>query len=276
MSELRIEHLSEQGVRDNEDTYVVDEENGLFAVFDGASSLVPYLSPDGKTGARVAAEIARDTFAASPQESLANLALRSNEAIEHRHQELEIDVSDPVNRFSCTAAAVRVGNDEITLLQNSDSLILVKLRDGTVSSPLGYRDVDLEIMKKWRQFADEGRTDIRKLIDEDVIALRKLSNTIGGHGVLNGDPAAREFLKTTQLALADVAGLLIITDGMFLPKEDPEAEEDWQACFDLSEEGGLRHLYDTVRKIENSDPDLTRYPRYKLHDDATGIYIRFS
>lgn len=273
MSELLVQTFSEQGVRDNEDTYVVDESSGLFAVFDGASSLVPYRSPDGKTGARVAAEISRDIFAASPQEDLVTLALQCNQAIEAKHLELGIDVSTKRGRFSCTVAAVQIHGDVAYLLQNADSLIVAKLRDGSITLPIGYHDADLPIMKKWRQFADEGRSDIRKLVDTDILALRERSNADEGHGVLNGDPDAAHFLKTATLPLADITALLILTDGMFLPKEDPESEEDWKTCFELCESGGLMHLYNTVRDLENTDPNLTRYPRYKLHDDATGIYI---
>lgn len=272
MAQFQIEYLSEQGVRTSEDTFLIDDANGLFAVFDGASSLTPYISPSGKTGALEAAEIAKASFKANPTDDLLKVADIANTAIQKRHEELGIDFSDTINRFSCTAAVVQQKGKSLNLLQNADSLILVKTTDGTVSLPLGFHDHDLSIMKKWRKLAAEGKKDIVSLVRDDLLTLR--SNTNRTFGVLNGDPKAREFCKTTTVALTHIASLLIITDGLFLPKQDPETGNDWSKYFALCEDGGLVNLLGTVRSMEKSDPDLTRYPRYKIHDDATGIYLR--
>ena len=63
---------------------------------------------------------------------------------------------------------------------------------------------------------------------------------------------------------------------MFIPKADPDAEEDWDYYGRLYLEGGLDKMYDAVREKENSDPESIKYPRYKLHDDATAIAIDLS
>ena len=60
---------------------------------------------------------------------------------------------------------------------------------------------------------------------------------------------------------------------MYIPKADPDGAEDWEYCVQLYQRGGLDALYDAVRKKENSDPELIRYPRFKLHDDASAVAI---
>lgn len=274
MTFLSVEQLSEKGVRDNEDALLVDQDAGLFAVFDGASALVPFRSPDGKTGARIAAETARDSFMEHPEESLRALAQAANIAIQSQHLRYGIDLSDPVNRFSCTLAAAQIRDGVLAIMQNADSLVLVKDVEGNVSVPLGYTDHDLPIMTRWKELADQGRTDMRAVLDRDILALRERANTPDGYGVLNGDPAAIEACKLTSIALGTVASVLILTDGLFLPKEDPGAEDKWSQYFDICEERGLQGLLQTVRSIEKTDPELKVFPRYKIHDDATGIYLK--
>lgn len=270
---IEFETISRRGIRDNEDTLVATPETGIFAVFDGASSLTPYRTPDGKTGALVAAETAREVFASPGQRDLGQLTLLANQSIERKHQELGIDSSLPANRFACTIAAIRLDHkaSSIELVQAGDSLVLVKFTNGEVSVPLGYHDHDLPIMKQWRKYADQGKTNFQSLFDEDTAQLRNQANKT--YSVLNGDPAVANTYKKTTLKLSDISSILLLTDGLLLPKADPEASDNWSDYFRLCESGGLARLYDTVREMELSDPNLTIYPRYKLHDDATGIYI---
>lgn len=272
MTIVKVEYLSEQGVRNNEDTLLVDESRGLFAVFDGASALVRFEGQAGKTGARIAAETARNVFERNDA-SLLEIALRANNAIESAHHKNGIDTSDPLSRFACTVAAVQISDGVASLIQSGDTLIITEDSNGDVTVPLGYIDGDLAIMKKWRSLADAGRNNIRALVDDDVRSLRRTANKT--YGVLNGDPTVRHFLRTTELPLYNIASILIISDGMFIPKEDPTVQEDWGEHLRLCKKSGLNGLLRYVRSLEDTDPSLTRYPRYKIHDDATGIFIQF-
>jgi serine/threonine protein phosphatase PrpC len=269
----QVTSLHETGVRKlNEASLLINEKLSVFGVFDGASSLDKYLSADGKTGAYLASNKAAEVFA-GPHTNLAEALQAADQAIDQLHKQSSIDTSDRVNRFSTTVAAVKISEDQAELLQVGDSVIIVIYKDGSAKAPLGYHDHDLEVMRKWRKLADEGQTNIRQLVAEDVIQLRRTGNT--EYGTLNGDGAAKKFMQTLILDLKDVASILIITDGMFVPKTDPETGEDWNYYAKLYKEGGLEKIYQTVREIEKSDPELIKYPRYKLHDDASGVAIDF-
>jgi hypothetical protein len=111
------------------------------------------------------------------------------------------------------------------------------------------------------------------MITEDVVQLRRSGNI--AYGTLNGDGASSKFMQASTIDLSEVASIVIITDGMFIPKEDPDGEDDWNYYAQLYKEGGLEKIYSVVRELEKSDPELTKYPRYKLHDDASGVAIDF-
>lgn len=268
-----ITHINEIGIRKiNEDRIVVDTTRNVFGVFDGASSVVPYTSLDGKTGGYIAASVAADTFANSNL-ALDATALLANERLAKVQSDANIDVSKNANRFGTTAAAVKVNDNTIDLLQIGDSIVIVADAAGNATVPLGYYDHDIVAMRKWRRFADEGHQNIRELVWDDIVAQREAANH--DYGVLNGDERLKGHLKTTSIALGNIATILILTDGMFLPKADPDSYDNWNAYIDVYRESGLNGLFRHVRDIEDTDPTLTKYPRFKLHDDSSAIAIDF-
>lgn len=263
--------LSQIGIRSlSEDRVLANEQLGLFGVFDGASSLNKFTTPDGKTGGYIAASIAMETFQTSSG-NLLSAALQANRNIEATYKKLGVEIDSPVDRFSTTASVVKINENTVDLLQIADSVIIVIYKDGHAEVPLGYHDHDLDVMRTWRTLADSGATDIRKIVADDVIELRRQANTT--YGMLNGDARSKDFIATSTLDLSNIATIILLTDGMYLPKENPEQDEDWNEYARLYKKGGLQRIYDTVRELELSDPKLSKYPRYKMHDDASAVAI---
>jgi len=266
--------INEIGIRNiNEDCILVDETKQIFGVFDGASSLVPYTSPDGKTGGYLAASTAADTFAKSSS-GLKTAALEANDQIEKVQSDAGIDLSKNVNRFGTTAAVVKINDNTADLLQVGDSIIIVIDTKGNATVPLGYVDQDIIAMRKWRRLADEGVENIRELVLDDARKQREEANI--GYGALNGDALLKDHIRIITLPLDNIATILLLTDGMFLPKADPDAEEKWSEYATYYQQSGLIGLFEVVRSTEKDDPTLTKYPRFKLHDDSSGIALDFA
>ena len=78
------------------------------------------------------------------------------------------------------------------------------------------------------------------------------------YGVLNGEPQAMPFMRTGILPLAGVSHVLLFTDGLFLPKEDPCAGPDFQRWARLFLRGGLTCVRDEVRRVSESILSLPR------------------
>ena len=95
------------------------------------------------------------------------------------------------------------------------------------------------------------------------------------HGTLTGEPEALNFLKTGRESLEKIKHILLFTDGILLPKEDPKSPDDFATFTHLFLKGGLKELKNYVRKIEKSDPYCWKYPRYKQYDDITAVAITF-
>lgn len=260
----------------NEDAYIINDKDKVYGVFDGASSLVPYRSKDNKTGAYIASHIAADVFNKHLSgSSILDLARTANELVEQEHTAAGIDSSDPINRFCSTVIVLHIIDDSrAEILQLGDSIALVIDKVGTVTLPVTFKDLDQANLQKWKQFTDQGVSDKWERVLPDVKALRARANI--GYGLINGDAKIDKFLHVTPVDLTNVRSILLLSDGMYPPKTDPSLPEDWELLATLYERGGLEAVLKHVRDLENSDPTLSKYPRYKHHDDATGIALDFA
>jgi len=266
---MKVESVYDKGSRLlNEDALLI--KSPVFGVFDGASSLVPYKSADGKTGAYLAANIARETFGKNHQ-SLKELAFDANQNIRNAMMQTGIDISKKEHLWGTTAAVVRIGKDSFEYVQITDSLILVIYKDNSFKLVVDYCDHDAELLAKWKELADKKTKNIREILNDDVIQLRKKSNT--GYGVLNGEKEMAKFLRSGTESLKDVNHVVLFTDGLILPKENPQANDDLDTFVKLFLEGGLEKIKEFVREKENNDPECWKYPRYKQHDDIAAIAI---
>ncbi len=254
----------------NEDALVI--KNPIFGVFDGASSLVPYKSADGKTGAYLAANIAQDTFAKN-NKPLEELAKEANQRIKEAMEQAHIDTTKKENLWGTTAAVIRLGKDTFEYAQITDSLILVIYNDNSYKLVVDYHDHDKALLAHWRELADKKTKNIRQVLNTEVVELRKTSNS--GYGVMNGEKEMIKFLHTGKESLQKVKHIILFTDGLILPKENPQENDNFDMFVNLYLEGGLDRIKNYAREKENNDPECWKYPRYKQHDDIAAIAISF-
>lgn len=272
---MRVEHLTDQGSsKMNEDEMLLGRRR--FGVFDGAGSLLGgYTDEEGKTGGYLAAHIAEEAFR-DESRTLAETVASANEKIKSAMEAKGVDTNQKENVWATTLAIVDIDLDgkKFQWEQIADSLILVIYKDGSHKMLINDDyDHDSEVLTKWKGLADAGETDLRPQIENDLAALFRNRNV--EYGVLNGEPAALRFLKSGSESLNNVAHILIFTDGFFMPKENPQAEDDFETMTRIFLEQGLEGVKRYVRDIEDSDPQCLRYPRYKKHDDIAAIDISF-
>lgn len=252
-----------------EDAHFAGEK--IFGVFDGAGSLKnKFKSADGKSSGLIAAEIVASAFA-STDGSLKDIALRANQSIKEEMVKNGVDVKDKLNLWGTTAAVIKMHPDKFEWAQISDAMILIIYDDGSFKTLVTDYDHDEGIMIKWKALADKKQENIRQLIEPEVQKLRNTSNI--KYGVLNGETEAGAFLKTGNEKLDNVKHILLFTDGLFIPKSNPTAPDDWSTLVKLFLEGGLKNVVSYVRGLQKDDPQCWKYPRYKMHDDITAIAI---
>ncbi len=271
MRTFRVETLEDAGSRaGTEDALLVRAAS--FGVFDGATSLTAGSDGAGPRGGAMAARIALDVFAAGAQRSLVELAHDSNRAIAVAMDRARVDRARPENRWGTTAAVVRLGGDALEWVSVGDSVIVAVFEDGAFRPLAPMHDHD-RTTKRLVASLRVPATSLREQLRDDLLAVRSLANV--DYGVINGDPAADRFVVHGQEPLERVRHLLVFTDGLLLPRTDPDGEDDLAPLVARFEESGLVGAKDLVRNLESGDPDCRVYPRFKPHDDIAAVALTF-
>ncbi|MBN1202180.1 MAG: protein phosphatase 2C domain-containing protein [Anaerolineae bacterium] len=185
-----------------------------------------------------------------------------------------------------------------------DTLLLVAYQDGRVSIPtlphsLDYDNATMRTAQKLRAIHPDmpyraliAQPEVRKLVLDsglfhNYVDEHGLPQPSQGVGVLDGLPELRYFVKTGELSLDDAAFVCVMTDGLEWPASTDEAfasEPDTAAALYrerrafMAEQIGMCGLVGylrLVRQAEADDLDHEQYPRFKTHDDATGVLLRF-
>lgn len=97
-------------------------------------------------------------------------------------------------------------------------------------------------------------------------------NAEGGFWVAAADPEAVAHAITWRIPRTWVRRFAILTDGA-ARIVTPFELLDWEGALNLVESDGPAGLVATVREIERGDVQCRRWPRNKISDDATVIYI---
>lgn len=269
---MQIQNISDKGDGSvNEDSFLIT--SNLFGVFDGATGLVKYTDSEGKTGGFLAAQIAKNTFEKNRNKPLITSIIEISEQLNIKMRGANIDPFDTNAAWTTSASIVHISDEYIEYIQLGDSPIIIIYKGGAVQS--FATDHDVETMVLWKKLVDDGLTEIRhhNIMEKQLLKIRSESNI--SHGVLNGSPDAMKFVLQGKIPKRDLETILIFSDGLNIPQENPTDPKDYQKIVRLFKTGGLGKIRNFVRQVENSDPLCLKYPRFKKHDDLTAIAISF-
>ncbi|MBP3964789.1 protein phosphatase 2C domain-containing protein [Paenibacillus lignilyticus] len=282
---MELTSVSVKGVSPwNEDAIIRNEDLRLLGVIDGATSLVPYKGPGGESGGYLAAQlVARTcneaTAAEGNSDLLMSLLSRANTALRAAMVDAGISPEKKEAVWNACAALVRVQPKWIDFAQLGDCMLAVYYTDGTIrivtNDQLAH--VDDRTKAVWAQGVAEGLTTREALWEYSkpvIIAGREVANTLGGYGVINGDPTFGDYAEFGRISRTNVKSLLLFTDGLYIPKPPGEPDKDSAVeIASLVREMGLPRYIEWLTELEESDPDCTRFPRVKKSDDKTALWI---
>lgn len=243
-----------------------------FGVFDGATSLISAQECNGLSGGRIAAEICRDVFA-DEELDLSARAEKANRRIYSRSRAAGIDYQRKEELWSCSAAVLHLHADFFDWCQMGDCQILVIYRDGSYRLLTQNPGHDVDTLRLWQKRAADLNGNVLEIMADDVIRVRRRMNV--DFGVFSGEKEALDFLDFGRESLAEVADVLLFSDGLFLPQENPGDSQDLAFFVSLYRQGGLERIWNYVRNRQLEDISCKKYPRFKTHDDISGVALSF-
>lgn len=271
---MKIEYVLDKGSGEmNEDSLLISKS--IFGVFDGLTSLTKYRDNQGISGGLIASNLVKNEFAKNPSLPFENIVRIALQKLEGVMVERDIDLKKKEERLSTTLAVVRISNDSLEYIQVGDSPIIIMFKNGTHEVIMSSNNSDKKALLLWMKLTHgEG---IREWGKDQRMMDQLLKDRHGANvhfGTLNGEKEVFKFIKTGTRQMSEIKQILITTDGLFLPQENPSEGEKIEELIDLYQKMGLKKLKDYVREIETKDAQF-KYPRFKQHDDMAAISITF-
>lgn len=191
----------------------------------------------------------------------------------------EYGVTDNEELFpSSTLVAVSLAGDAISIVSLGDSPVFIGLKDGSLVTMSDVRIAELDqagVDAMVDRSCDRAMTGVQKraAVNDLLLANRQLKNKPDGYWILDPTGVALEHLNVMQFSVEDIDYVCAMSDGL-------------ERAFDLfglanpaaflaaATYESFDELLVRLRAEENLDPDFDRYPRLKLHDDASCFMLR--
>lgn len=223
-------------------------------------------------------------------------ACQANDAIMAQMVSNGVDTSRKDNLWSTSAAVVRLKEQSLEWIQSGDAVIILIHNDGSHRVLVDREDHDHETLTMWKRlvrthlpdagtayrFPQKNRqgNDRQQIIDRMrgklADQIRKVRSGMNiTYGVLNSEKAAEAFVNQGEEPLDGVANILIFTDGLSIPRPEPEPHKDFTDLVKTYLNVGLEGLKQIIRSQEKKDPHCLICPRFKCHDDIAAIAVRF-
>ena len=112
----------------------------------------------------------------------------------------------------------------------------------------------------------------RVLVDDVILAHRRLRNTGGGYWCLDPSGVGLAHLRRATLPREDVVAVAGMSDGMWRAFSDFGLADASAELPGLASER-VRELLARLRALEGDDLDYVRFPRLKRSDDASLFWL---
>ena len=179
---------------------------------------------------------------------------------------------------SSTLVVVSVMGDLVDIVSLGDSPVFIGLKDGSLVTMSDLRIAELD-QAAVDAMVDRSRgsamTGVQKCaaVNDILLANRQIKNKPDGYWILDQSGVALEHLNVKRFCIEDIDYVCAMSDGLerafnLFGLADPAAflADATRESFD--------ELLVRLRAEENLDPDFDRYPRLKLHDDASCFMLR--
>ncbi|NGM83442.1 hypothetical protein G5B47_13545 [Paenibacillus sp. 7124] len=281
---IEMDWISVQGTGEwNEDAVILNEELKLYGVVDGATSLVPFRGKSNETGGRLASQIVKqyaESVTAAEFRGMEALLRDANLRLGQEMKRCGINPQSKDELWTAGAALVRITDAAVEFIQAGDCMIYAIYEDGAIRAIT--RDhvaaIDHESKRIWIDGIEAGvrsKDQLWETVKPVIAANKQKMNTAEGYSVLNGMAEAEQFFEYGRINRIRLQSLLLVSDGLFYPEEGETSEEDGvKSMVREVRQTGLSRYAEWLLQLEREDAECIRYPRFKVSDDKTGIYIR--
>jgi hypothetical protein len=251
----------------NEDAFYVSADTNTVAIFDGATARTDTGCIHGVAWfVHSLADALGGADSLTPAKALA--AAISHTARRHQHT---CDLTHP-GTPSAAAAIVQARRKSLRYLMLGDVTVVLDLGHGI--RVLTDNRVNATARAE-RQAADNlpsGSPEKARALVRMKQAELAARNIAGGYWLAAADPSVVTHALTGDVPRQHLHQAALLSDGA-TRATDPFGLCDWRGLLTILAAAGPGELIRQVRAAENTDPAGIRWPRNKIHDDATALLI---
>jgi hypothetical protein len=175
-----------------------------------------------------------------------------------------------------TVAILRWSEDQVDALVLADSPVVAFTEDGphvladdriAGLPPGAYR----QQLRTGAGYGPDHATAVRTA----GASIDRLRNAPGGYWVAEADPAAADEARTARWPRPEVDAVLLASDGVSCAVDD-YGLFTWPQVLTSATDHGPAAVLTSVTDAERTDPDGSRWPRPKRHDDKALVLVQFA
>ncbi|MFE5597311.1 protein phosphatase 2C domain-containing protein [Streptomyces sp. NPDC056549] len=255
----------------------IHQAPGAVVVLDGVST-VSDDEPRGGWYAQTLGEHLAARLSEEPDTDLRHLLETALAGMVHDHGLV------PGASPAATVSIVRHRGDRIDTLVLADSPVVAFLTSGQVHQVRDDRLARLvadrperaayrAALRSGQGFQNpEHRALLQQLRTHQLLHINR--DVPGGYWVAEAIPEAARHAVVRSWPAADVADILLMTDGASSSVEDYGLYSTWEEMARACRTQGPGHVVRFIHEAEARDPDGRRWPRSKRHDDKALAHLR--
>lgn len=273
-----MEQICYGGREWNED-YAYSCEKYCF-VLDGATSLIPEKYSKEESDAKWYSHSFGkflETALSDFSKSISEIIKEGIDIIINEYKALAGDKKIVDFPSSCVAV-IRRNKNKIEYFVLGDCGILFKRKNDikdftdTILPVLDKKNIDDMVKIAKQKHIDA--IEARKFVDADILKKRLSKNTDGGYWILCDDKTACDHAIQGELKIKKGDEFLLYSDGFSQIWDTVKIKSKSEVFEFLGQGGTLVDLYKMLYAEQESDFACNKYPRTKVRDDATAIYLK--
>jgi len=252
----------------NEDAFLISADTNTVAIFDGATARTDTGCIHGVAWfVHSLADDLGNHASLTPAKALA--AAISDTAARHRHT---CDLTHP-GTPSAAVAIVQARRKTLRYLMLGDVTVVLDLGHGIRVLTDNRVNATARAERRAADDLPSGSPEKTRALVRMKQAELAARNVAGGYWLAAADPTVVHHALTGDVPRQHVQQAALLSDGA-TRAVDPFGLCDWRGLLATLAAAGPGELIRQVRAAETSDPAGIRWPRNKIHDDATALLIR--
>ena len=177
---------------------------------------------------------------------------------------------------SCAAAILKFYEDKIEYILLADCTLFVNNKNGFKI----YKDMAIEKLDKMVYYAMENLENSESMTLNEkkskvmpiIINNRLKKNTPYGYWSLEFSTEAIDNCLSGFIEIDDNTQIMLTSDG-FSCAYDRYGIFEKEDMLNIAKEEGIDYIYKKIRNLENEDYMSTKFPRFKISDDSSCVYL---